>query len=320
MDYIRPFEKLGKGDGALAGGKGASLGEMTRLFGGQAHARNPIPPGFVILAESFEYFLSANELHAQIEEVLSKVNIHDTNSVETASERLRAIFDAAPMPTDLEELIIKAWTKLAAEFVAVRSSATTEDSAASSWAGELESYLYTTKSTLTKHVKDCWSSLFTPRAIFYRTEKGMAETKVSVAVVVQVMIPSEVSGVCFTVHPVTKDTNQLIIEAGWGLGEAIVGGMITPDSYVVDKRDGTLIDTYISEQLKKIVRKPEGGTAEVEVALADRQRQKLSHNHVLEMAKLAEKIEHHYGSPQDIEWALADGRLWVVQSRPITTL
>ena len=353
-DFIALFAQIGRRDAGRAGGKGASLGEMTQ-------AGIPVPPGFVITANTFDRFVEEAGIKVDIDAELAKVNIHDTNSVEQASEVIRGMFDATPVPEDISAEIIRSFNELAESswsektsevsgsltsevkdtpelFVAVRSSATAEDSSAASWAGELETYLYTTKSTLLEHVKKCWSSLFTPRAIFYRAEKlglpknpvpgsgfngdpgtGMTQ-HVAVAGVGQTMVASEVSGVCFTVHPVTKDHNQLIIEAGWGLGEAIVGGLITPDSYIVDKQAGTIIDTYLSEQSMKIVRKPTGGTEEVDVALEDRERQKLPNDRVLELAKLAQKIEAHYGSPQDIEWALADGELWITQSRPITTL
>ncbi len=313
MEFTKTFNQIDKCDAAIAGGKGASLGEMTQ-------SGLPVPPGFVILADGFTNFLEANQLYAGIAAELTRVNIHDTNSVERASETIRAMIDATPIPGELGMAIEKDHSQLNTKFVAVRSSATAEDSSTASWAGELESYLYTTQENLLGNVKKCWSSLYTPRAIFYRTEKGMANTFVAVAVVIQTMVAAEVSGICFTVHPVTKDTNQLIIEAGWGLGEAIVGGMITPDSYVLDKTSWNILDTYIAEQSIKIIQDPRGGTHEVAVAAHDQERQKLSNEHVVELAKLCKKIEDHYGWPQDIEWALADGTLWVLQSRPITTL
>ncbi len=339
---IRSFSQLGKGDAAIAGGKGASLGELTQ-------SGIPVPPGFVVTAGAFDRFIAEAGIKADIEAELAQVNVHDTNSVEQASERIRAMFETTTVPTEISSKIERAFDELEHEFVAVRSSATAEDSSAASWAGELETYLYTTKSTLLEHVKRCWSSLYTPRAIFYRAEKlGLPDRSsstrgesshpagdpgsVAVAVVVQAMVASEVSGVCFTVHPVTQDPNHLIIEAGWGLGEAIVGGLITPDSYVVDKRDYTIIDTYVSEQTMKIVRRAEGGTEEHTVSADDRERQKLSNVHVVELAKLCQRIEAHYGQPQDIEWALAGTKpfdkaqgktalqFWITQSRPITTL
>jgi pyruvate,water dikinase len=161
--------------------------------------------------------------------------------------------------------------------------------------------------------------LFTPRAIFYRHEQGLRGTHVSVAVVVQTMVPSEIAGITFTVHPVTKDPNQMIIEACWGLGELIVGGQITPDAYVVDKRDGSLIDVNVSEQKKMLVRGP-NGNQEIEVVADRRTQQKLNEKQIKELSDLCINIEKHYSFPCDIEWAYAGGKFYILQSRPITTL
>lgn len=228
--YTKPFSEINKNDAAIAGGKGASLGEMTR-------AGIPVPPGFVIITDAFEHFLDESDLRQEVVAELSKVDKEAIHTMEQASERLQERIKKALMPKDIEEEIMAAFLGLGAEFVAVRSSATSEDGAESAWAGQLDSFLNTTKETLLKNVQGCWASLFTPRAIFYRMEKGMQESYVSVAVVVQKMVESESSGIAFSVHPVTEDRNQLIIEAGWGLGEAIVSGAITPDSYVVEKED-----------------------------------------------------------------------------------
>ena len=191
--------------------------------------------------------------------------------------------------------------------VAVRSSATAEDSSQASWAGELETYLNTTEKTLITNVKKCWSSLFTPRAIFYRHEKKLHKAKVSVAVVVQTMIQSQISGITFTVHPVTKDRNQMIIEAGLGLGEAIVSGQITPDSYVINKKSLTLIDINIAEQAKKLERKATGGNVWKKIPSKIGARQKLTGPQIIELAKICLNIERHYKFTCDIEWAFAGG-------------
>lgn len=310
--FIKFFEDLDKNDVGVAGGKGASLGEMLK-------AGIPVPPGFVVTADAFERFLGETDLHAEIQAQLDKVNHEDTNSVEGASVKIRAIIDATPVPKDLKKLFEENYKKLGAEFVAVRSSATAEDSKTASWAGELESYLFTTEKTLLANIKKCWSSLFTPRAIFYRFEKKLHDSKVSVAVVVQKMVNSDISGIIFTVHPVTKDPNQMVIEAGWGLGESIVGGMITPDTYIVDKSNWTLLDTFESEQDFKIIFKPGGGTQEVKPADHEHGR-KLSDKKVIAIAKLAKKIEDHYAMPMDIEFAIEQGETYIVQARPITTL
>lgn len=313
MEFIKSFQHIGKRDSDSAGGKGASLGEMTQ-------AGIPVPPGYVVLTSAFERFLDETELHEEIQARLDGVNHHEMETVERASSEIQSLLLNATMPEDIGGEVIRAFHTLGAEFVAVRSSATAEDGASASWAGELDSYLNTTEAELLRNVQRCWASLFTPRAIFYRFEKGFQVGKVSVAVVVQKMIASEVSGIAFSVHPVTEDPNQLIIEAGWGLGEAIVSGSITPDNYVVDKRDFSLVDSYISDQERKLIRKAGGGNEWVEVAPTKREAQKLAHEKVMEMAKLVVRIERHYGFPCDIEWALEDGVLYIVQSRPITTL
>jgi pyruvate,water dikinase len=311
--FIKSFSQITKKNVSEAGGKGASLGEMT-------NAKIPVPPGCVLLASAFDRFLIETDLTQELEAQLKKVNYNDVNSVDGASNIIRALIAKAQMPKDLEQDIIKEFKSLKTKFVAVRSSATAEDSSSASWAGELETYLNTTEKTLLLNVKKCWSSLFTPRAIFYRHEKKLLKTKVSVAVVIQQMVESEISGIAFTVHPVTQDKNQLIIEAGYGLGEAIVSGSITPDSYVLDKRDYSLIDVNIAEQTKKIIRGATGGVKWVSVVKKDQEKQKLNGKQIVELAKICHNIEKHYKFPCDIEWAYYQKKFYITQSRPITTL
>ncbi len=313
MELTRVFEKLGKNDVGLAGGKGASLGEMTQ-------AGISVPPGFVILADSFEKFIEETQLLAEIDAELDKVNHSDINSVEEASEKIKAVILSRDMPKDIEKEIISEFNKLGAKFVAVRSSATSEDSASAAWAGQLESYLNTTSQTLLENVKKCWASLFTPRAIFYRFEKGLQKEKVSVAVVVQKMVESEKSGIAFSVHPVTQDYNQIIIEAGFGLGEAIVSGQITPDSYVITKDKLDIIENNISEQTRGIYRTSDkGGNVWRDMGEKGKE-QVLADKEIIELSELIIKIENHYKFPVDVEWAYEKGKFYIVQSRPITTL
>ena len=290
MELIRDFKTIDKNDVALAGGKGASLGEMIQagIF---------VPNGFVILSTAFENFLEKTDLNVEIEAVLDSVNRKEIHTVEHASEKIKALILQAEIPNDIKEKIQKFFKNLNAKYVAVRSSATAEDSTSASWAGQLESYLNTTEETLLENVKKCWASLFTPRAIFYRFEKDLHKQKVSVAVVVQKMVESEKSGIAFSVHPVTQDRNQLIIEACIGLGEVIVSGQITPDSYVIEKQPRRIIDKNIQNK-----------------------KQILTDNEILELSELILKIENHYGFPCDIEWAFEKGKFYIVQSRPITTL
>lgn len=312
MEFIRNFSKISKKDVHLAGGKGASLGEMTQ-------AGIPVPPGFVVLAPSFDRFLHETDLTQEIAGQLEHVHYNDISSIERASRVIHDLIHDARFPQDLEIEVLGSFQELGAEFVAVRSSATAEDSAVASWAGELESYLNTTENNLLGNIKKCWASLFTPRAIVYRNEKGMRNTHVSVAVVIQKMVQSEVAGITFTVHPVTKDRNQMIIEACWGLGEMIVGGLVTPDSYVVDKRDGRIIHMNTVKQEEMIVR-AEVGNHKINVPSAKQSRQKLNSDEIRDISNICSRIEQHFGLPSDIEWAMKDGQFYIVQSRPITAL
>ncbi len=310
---VKTFKNISKSDANIAGGKGASLGEMTQ-------SGIPVPPGFVILAESFENFITATDLNVEIDSILHQVNHQDVATVENASEKIQALILDAAMPADIEQEIEKYFAELDTEYVAVRSSATAEDGAENAWAGQLDSFLNTTEKDLLINVKKCWASLFTPRAIFYRFEKGLHDTKISVAVVVQKMVNSEISGIAFSVHPVTEDYNQLIIEAGYGLGEAIVSGQITPNSYVVEKKPQRIIDINVFNQGRGLYRVEGGGSEWRDLSAEVGDKQVLSDEQILKFSDLILKIEDHYGFPCDIEWAFEKGEFYIVQSRPITTL
>lgn len=313
MELIRDFSQVSKHDNSIAGGKGASLGEMTR-------ANIPVPPGFVILTHAFERFLEETDLDVEIDSILHGVSHQEMHTVEHASEKIQSLILDAKMPKDIAREIKKVFKKFNAKYVAVRSSATAEDSSSAAWAGQLDSYLNTTEKNLLENVQKCWASLFTSRAIFYRFERGLHNQKISVAVVVQKMADSESSGIAFSVHPVTEDYNQLIIEAGWGLGEAIVSGSITPDSYVVEKTPRRIIDKNIVTQERGLYRKKEGGNEWKSLPKTKGQQQVLVDSNILELSELVLKIENHYGVPQDIEWAREGEKFYIVQSRPITTL
>lgn len=291
MKFIKDLQEISKKDILIAGGKGANLGEMIKI-------KMPVPPGFVILASAFEKFLEETDINLEIKAMWNRINIEDIESVEESSEIVRDLILKAKAPRDIEKEILDAFKKLKAKYVAVRSSATAEDSKIDSWAGELETYLNTTQKNLIQNVKKCWASLYAPRALFYRVKRGLKNKKVGVAVVVQKMVQSKVSGVCFTVHPVTKDKNQIIIEAVRGLGEVLVQGRVTPDSYVIEKDKLEILDINIPSQEK----------------------QKLSEQNIKKLAKLCIQIQKHYMKPQDIEWSLEKGKFYIVQTRPITTL
>ena len=310
--FIKTFKQISKADAGLAGGKGASLGELNR-------AGFSVPPGFVVLAPAFDRFLKETELNLEIDAMLKKINHKDINSINRASEEIRGLIAAAEMPKILQQSILDHFDGLKTKFVAVSSSATAEDSKTASWAGELETFLNVQKKDVISLVKKCWSSLFTPRAIFYRFEKKLQKQKISVAVVVQKMAQSQVSGICFTVHPVTKDKNQMVIEAGFGLGEAIVSGQITPDTYVLQKNNFAILDVNISEQSMMLIKTPSGNKLK-KLSAAAGGKQKLAAKQIMTLAKICGNIEKHYGEPQDIEWAMEKGKFYITQSRPITTL
>ncbi len=310
--FTKPFSQLSKKDSDIAGGKGASLGEMLS-------AGIPVPDGFVVLSTTFDEFLHKSDLIQEIDAILESVDHKTISSVESASEKIQELIKHASMPDDIKTEIESQFAILDSQFVAVRSSATAEDGADHAWAGQLDSYLNTTQDTLLEKVQHCWASLFTPRAIFYRFEKGLDTTKISVAVVVQKMVNSEKSGIAFSVHPVTEDRNQIIIEAGFGLGEAIVSGSVTPDSYVITKQPREIIDINVSNQTRAMYRKAGGGNEWLDIPEKGNT-QVFNDSEILTLSEIIMAIENHYGFPCDIEWAFEGGKFYIVQSRPITTL
>lgn len=312
--WTKKLTEISKDDSALAGGKGASLGEMMR-------AGIPVPPGFVILAPAFQHFIEESDINIEIGSILQTVQIDAMHTVESASQKIQAlILDERSISSDIENEIHTSFRALGVEFVAVRSSATAEDSASAAWAGQLDSFLNTTEETLILNVRHCWASLFTPRAIFYRFEKKLDQTHISVAVVVQKMVNSDAAGIAFSVHPVTEDRNQIIIEAALGLGEAVVSGQITPDSYVITKNPRSILDKNVVHQSRGLFRKPGGGNEWRDVPEPEGRSQVLSDGQILNLSDTVIRIENHYGFPCDIEWAVEIDKIYIVQSRPITTL
>lgn len=274
--YIKTFEQISKTDVLVAGGKGASLGEMI-------NAGFPIPVGFVISTRAFEEF-----------------------SEKTFSESFK-------------KEVLDAFDKLSSNKVAVRSSAVAEDSSSASWAGQLESYLNVNKENLLESVKKCWDSIKSKRAESYASDKNLVKSQLTVAVVVQKMIASEVSGVMFTANPVTRNKNEIMIEAGYGLGEYIVQGIITPDNYVVDKKKLEIKNRELGSKERMYIYK-NGKNQDMPVEEQQRQKFALDDNQIKELVELGIKIEKHYGFPCDIEWAFEKGKFYITQSRPITTL
>ena len=217
----------------------------------------------------------------------------------------------------LSDVILSAFDKLGTEFVAVRSSAVNEDGIDAAWAGQLDTFLNCTRENLIQSVKDCWESASNARAQSYAQQKGIEATKV--AVMVQAMVESEVSGVSFSAHPVSGDTTQMVIEAGLGLGEAVVSGQITPDTYILDKKKEQLIEKHIALQKKKLARSDAGTTVWLDVGV-EGSAPKLSDEQIIKLCKLTEKLEEFFGYPVDVEWALSNDTIYILQTRPITTL
>ncbi|MCK4525516.1 MAG: hypothetical protein KAU07_03695 [Candidatus Andersenbacteria bacterium] len=310
--YILPFAEISQKDIQVAGGKGANLGEMTKNG-------IKVPSGFVISSLVFKNFLSDANIKNKIEKIIERIDANNPESIKNSSKNIRELILKSKITKNIKERILNVFVELKSEFVSVRSSATTEDSKADSWAGQLETYLNTTEENLIENIKKCWASLYSERALFYGAKKELVNKKNSVAVVVQKMIQSEISGVCFTVHPVNKDVNQMIIEAGFGLGEAIVSGMITPDNYVVDKINIEILSKKINNQ-KKMVCGVGNKNEIISVDYRKSKLQKLSDSDIIKLSKTCVKIEKHYKEPQDIEWAFKDDKFYILQSRPITTL
>ena len=311
------LDEVDKDDIPIIGGKAANLGELIRVG-------IPVPEGFVVDGKTFMDFLENSGLKEKIIEVLKDLNVEDSKQLEEVSRKIREMIESTPMPKEVEEEIKQAYRKLCEEageevFVAVRSSATAEDLPGASFAGQQETYLNVRgEDDVVEKVKKCWSSLYTPRAIYYRVQKGFKHEDVSIAVVVQKMVNSEKSGVMFTSHPVTGD-KIAIIEAVWGLGEAIVSGMVTPDHYEYDRTQRKLIVVNIAEK-KLMITRQDSKTVKVELDEEKAKARVLDDKEIEELVKLGEIIEDHYGTPQDVEWAIERGKVYIVQSRPITTI
>ncbi len=318
MKDVMWFSELSKENVAEVGGKGANLGEMFQNG-------FPIPNGFCTTSGAYFKHLEKNHIKEKIAEILKETDINDHEQLVKASEKIKELILQSPIPKEVEKAIREAYKRLneiggREEYVAVRSSATAEDLPNASFAGQQSTFLNVKGAdAVVEAVKKCWASLFEPRAIFYREENGFDHMKVALAAVVQKMVQSEKAGVVFTVDPLSQDPNIMSIEAAYGLGEVVVSGKITPDTYKVDKRTFEIVDKKISKQPWMIVR-VNGKNQHVEIKEEARGLQKLSDSEIKELAKVCKKIEDHYRFPQDIEYAFEGGNLYIVQSRPITTL
>jgi len=310
---ILSFSDIRATDLPLVGGKGANLGEMTQ-------AGFNIPSGFCVTTDAYDAFMAGakEDIYAQLQDV----SADDIAAARVIGQAVREKLGSLPLPDNVVEEVLAAWRASGIEAAyAVRSSATAEDLPSASFAGQQDTYLNIIgDENILARVKACFISLFTDRAILYRMQSGFDHCDVKLSVVVQQMIQPEVSGILFTADPVSGHRQIISIDASWGLGEALVAGMVTPDLYKVDKRDWTITECTVSEKQFAIWSLLDGGTKTEELTGEKCTAQVLDEMQIVALAKIATDIESHYGSPQDIEWAIADDEIFIVQSRPITSL
>ena len=312
---ILPFSEIRASDLPLVGGKGANLGEL-------AYAGFPISTGFCLTTTAFQQFMDAYPDADSLYNLLDTITTRHMEKARDVGERIRNTLLDVPIPIEIAESIRHAWQTIGAEHAyAVRSSATAEDLPDASFAGQQETYLNVIgEADLLNAIRRSWVSLFTDRAILYRVQNNFLHREVQLAVVVQQMVMAEKSGTLFTADPLTGHRHTLAIDASFGLGEALVGGLVSPDSYRVDKRDITIISRQIADKQIAIFPEKVGGTRQEYLSPTQRGETVLSDALILALAEMGCKIEAHYDTPQDIEWAIADGRIHILQSRPITSL
>jgi pyruvate,water dikinase len=331
-DFVKWFSELNKNSGLVAGGKGANLAEIYNL-------KISVPPGFVVTAQAYDYFIEKSGIKEKIKELLETINYEDTDLLNRITEEVRKFITDSKFPKEMEEEILDAYESLGAEdfssasgtaldilnnahepiFVAVRSSATTEDLAEASFAGQQDTFVNVKgNSELLMSIRKCFASMFTARATYYRHKQGFKHEQAHLAVVVQKMIDSGKSGVIFSKDPTYKDDN-IIMEAVWGLGEGIVSGKITPDKYVVSK-DLKILDTKVADKKIALTRNSSGKNTIVNLKEEKSKQQVLKNSEVIKLSSLALELEEHYKKPQDIEFAIEGNEIYIVQTRPITTM
>ncbi len=309
------FKDVTKNDIPLVGGKGANLGEMTG-------AGIPVPQGFIVTADAYFYFIENAGIDGVIADKLEGLDIHNSLRLQKVADEIQEIIRTADIPAVIADEIEKAYKEMGRGLVAVRSSATAEDLPEASFAGQQATFLNILgDKNVVNAVRDCWASLFGARAIFYRHEQGFEHFKVGIAVPVQHMVQSEASGVMFTVDPMNGNRDVIVIEAVIGLGEMIVSGDVTPDHYAVNKADLTILKKEIKKQEWKLVKQPDSAdNVKVVLTPAEQEAQKITDDDIARIAAIGKRLEDHYQFPQDVEWAREQGRIYIVQTRPVTTM
>lgn len=326
MSYIVWFKDLNKNNISVAGGKGANLGEMYNLG-------LPVPPGFAVTAQTYQEFIEKTGIRDEIRSLLQGLDVEDTEKLQDVASKIQTLILSTPMISEIGEEIENNYELLGASvkkaqslisnndvFVAVRSSATAEDLPEASFAGQQATFLNVRgKENVVKSVLACWASLFTARAIYYRVKNNFDHMKVLISAIVQKMVNSDQSGIMFTINPSTNIENEIVIEAIYGLGEMIVGGEVSPDLYIVDKVSREIKKMEVKKKEFGLFRDEDGVNVKMSIPREEQTRQVLPDSLIKELARLGKKIESHYGSPQDIEWAVEKGTLYIVQSRAVTT-
>lgn len=312
--HILWFRELGIHDRPVAGGKGASLGEMTR-------AGLPIPAGFVVSTVAFNQWLHELDRQHAIRARITALGKDDLPAIQQCTEEVRSLIECEPLSAQLHDLIASSYSELDAQHpVAVRSSATSEDSAEASFAGLQDTYLWVkSEAELISKIRACWASLYSPESVSYRLRLNLPEAQLAMGVVVQRMVHSRCSGVMFTRSPTTGDRSVITIEGSWGLGSAIVSGEVTPDRFVVNKVTGDVRTRVVADKAVEHVPADSGGVHERAIDDERRKQSCLSDAQLHALVALGKKVEQHYGAPQDIEWALdQDSNILLLQSRPET--
>jgi len=315
---VKFLDHITKDDIQVVGGKGANLGEMYR-------AGLSVPEAFVVTTEAYKSFLQSNGSQRKIEMILEGIDVDSPKKLQNRAVKVQALIESSPIPLAVAGEISESYAKLLRGMkgglasVAVRSSATTEDLKEASFAGQQSSFLNVrSEAELLDAIRKCWASGFTPRAIFYRAKKGYTLSMPLTAVVVQKQIASEKSGVGFCIHPVTGDKGMIVIESSWGQGEEIVSGRVTPDMFVLEKATGTVIEKKLAEKKRmKIPSLETGGLEEFNVPRSMRLKSSVEGSELRQLWTLARRLENHYAFPQDFEWAVEGGKVFLFQTRTV---